>query len=53
MEKNTDIRKMLYEALRMVTPNPSDAPVVLVTFKWRIIITTTSVRSLENKKREK
>ena len=52
IEVRTNMRKILYEALRTVSPNPSDAPVILVIPKWRITITTTSIISLKNKKRE-
>ena len=49
MEVKTDMREMLYEALRRVLPNPSDAAVISTISKWRTTITTTSIINLENK----
>ena len=49
----TDMKKMLYEWLRRVLPNPSDAPVILVISKSRITVTTISIVGLENKNTEK
>ena len=50
IEVRTDMRKILYGALRRVLPNPSDALVILVISKWRITITTTFIISLKNNK---
>ena len=43
---------MLYEALRRVLPNPSDAPLLLVFSKWRNTMATQSIISLQKKHRE-
>ena len=53
MEVKTEMSKMLFEALKKIWPNPSDAPVILVNSKWRITETTTSILSLNNWKIEK
>ena len=47
IEVKTEKRKILYEALRRVLPSPSDAPVILVISKWRIIITTKIYHKFE------
>ena len=48
-----DLRKMLYEALKMLLPNPSDAPVILFISKWRNTMNTTSIMSFKKKNTEK
>ena len=53
IEVKTDMRKMLYEALRSVLPNSSEAPVILIISKWCITMNTTSMIILKNKNTEK
>ena len=47
----TDLRNMFYEVLRRVLLKPSDAPVFFVFSKWRITITTASVRNFKKTRR--
>ena len=43
------MRKLLHEALRRVLSNLIYVAVILVISRWRIILTTTSIRSLKKK----